>query len=211
MSADPEPIVDPDPPARRGRIRDARGRSVRVLDPVRLHALGRRDVVESETLGRIVDDLAPGARRKRAVLVIAIPLVAALIGGLFLFLLLKGGAAWRGLLEGALNPAFFGVYAGCFLTPWLIARNARLHRAPSVMIEHRVCPHCGYRLGGLPVDPVDGATVCPECACAWRLDVPARVGAAPALEPRVALLLVAGGLLVFGVLAAVMVLKWWAP
>jgi transcription initiation factor TFIIIB Brf1 subunit/transcription initiation factor TFIIB len=37
------------------------------------------------------------------------------------------------------------------------------------MLKHRRCPHCGYDIRGLPVDPQDGATVCPECGCAWEL------------------------------------------
>ena len=38
-------------------------------------------------------------------------------------------------------------------------------------IEHLRCPYCGYDIRGLPVDPSDGATVCPECGCAWRVPV----------------------------------------
>jgi transcription initiation factor TFIIIB Brf1 subunit/transcription initiation factor TFIIB len=37
------------------------------------------------------------------------------------------------------------------------------------MLKHLRCPHCGYDLRGLAADPEDGATVCPECGCAWRL------------------------------------------
>jgi hypothetical protein len=51
------------------------------------------------------------------------------------------------------------------------------------MIRFRRCPHCGYSLQGLPVDPADGATVCPECACAWRLDDPGLAARAAALDP----------------------------
>ena len=35
------------------------------------------------------------------------------------------------------------------------------------------CPNCGYDLRLLPVDSVDGATVCPECGRAWKLESPA--------------------------------------
>jgi hypothetical protein len=38
------------------------------------------------------------------------------------------------------------------------------------MLKHRRCPHCGYDLRLLPIDSNDGATVCPECGCAWSLD-----------------------------------------
>ena len=37
------------------------------------------------------------------------------------------------------------------------------------MLNHLRCPHCGYDIRGLPTDPEDGVTVCPECGCAWQL------------------------------------------
>ena len=40
----------------------------------------------------------------------------------------------------------------------------------NVMLQHLRCPHCGYDLRLLPTDPKDGASVCPECGCAWRLE-----------------------------------------
>ena len=49
------------------------------------------------------------------------------------------------------------------------ARRARLRRVCDVMLEHLRCPHCGYDLRLLPLDLTDGATVCPECGFAWRL------------------------------------------
>ena len=39
----------------------------------------------------------------------------------------------------------------------------------AAMLKHLRCPHCGYDIRELPVDPKDGATVCPECGCAWKL------------------------------------------
>ncbi|MHC4130085.1 MAG: hypothetical protein ACYSUA_18360 [Planctomycetota bacterium] len=59
-------------------------------------------------------------------------------------------------------------------------------RVSAVLIKFRRCPHCGYSLRGLPVDPADGATVCPECACAWRLDDPKLAARATALDPAAA-------------------------
>jgi hypothetical protein len=59
---------------------------------------------------------------------------------------------------------------GVFLIPLLIARRMRGGRAPGAMLRSGLCPHCGYDLRGSPADEEDGATVCPECGCAWRLD-----------------------------------------
>ena len=42
------------------------------------------------------------------------------------------------------------------------------HPAP-VMLAQRRCPHCGYDLRLLPVDPEDAATIRPECGSAWKL------------------------------------------
>ncbi|MCP4250014.1 MAG: hypothetical protein GY778_23480 [bacterium] len=52
---------------------------------------------------------------------------------------------------------------------WVAGRRVRAQRIRPVMLAHRRCPHCGYALRGLPTAPEDGATVCPECGCAWLL------------------------------------------
>jgi hypothetical protein len=57
------------------------------------------------------------------------------------------------------------------LLVFLLARAKYVSRVASVMLEHRRCPHCGYDLHGLGIDEADGCTVCPECGCAWRLDI----------------------------------------
>ncbi len=55
------------------------------------------------------------------------------------------------------------------LGAWIALRKVRHERIGRVMLRHLRCPHCGYDIRGLPVDPTDGATVCPECGCAWKL------------------------------------------
>lgn len=65
-------------------------------------------------------------------------------------------------------PVFIGVGAGLFFT-WLMASQIRSRRTQAVMLKHRRCPHCGYDIRGLPTDPDDGATICPECGCACQL------------------------------------------
>ena len=49
-------------------------------------------------------------------------------------------------------------------------KRRRLGHIARAMLQYRRCPHCGYNLRLLPVDPADGATVCPECGCAWLLE-----------------------------------------
>ena len=52
---------------------------------------------------------------------------------------------------------------------WRSGRRARAKLVCAIMLQHLRCPHCGYDLRLLPVDPADGATICPECGCAWHL------------------------------------------
>jgi hypothetical protein len=52
---------------------------------------------------------------------------------------------------------------------WYVIKRRRFGRVAGVMLRHLRCPHCGYNMRDLPADPGDGATVCPECGCAWRL------------------------------------------
>jgi hypothetical protein len=58
----------------------------------------------------------------------------------------------------------------CVFVLWVRTRKVRQQRIGAVMLEHLRCPHCGYDIRGSPVDPKDGAAVCPECGCAWRLE-----------------------------------------
>jgi hypothetical protein len=53
---------------------------------------------------------------------------------------------------------------------WYGFRITRLRHVRDVLLRHLRCSHCGYDLHGLPRDAEDGATVCPECGCAWELD-----------------------------------------
>ncbi|MHC4770006.1 MAG: hypothetical protein ACYTEI_15050, partial [Planctomycetota bacterium] len=97
--------------------------------------------------------------------------------------------------------------------PWMVVhkRRSRRGRVSALMIKHRRCPHCGYSVQGLPVDPADGATVCPECACAWRLDDPKLAARATAADTAAAgvpgralwLLLVLVGLTVLALLGTI--------
>ena len=58
----------------------------------------------------------------------------------------------------------------CLFIPWIVSRQARSKRIQFAMLKFRRCPHCGYDIRLLPADPTDGATVCPECGCAWLID-----------------------------------------
>ena len=149
-------------------IKDARGRSVTQLDPVTLHLLRRHDVIEAEPLAQLAGAVGSGLTRLTRFLLVlgaicALPGVTAF--AVHLIKVLKtGGMVWP-------LPKWLFL-ANLWVVPfvlWMSACQLRSRRIRSVMLKHRRCPHCGYDLRLLPIDPEDGATVCPECGCAWRL------------------------------------------
>jgi hypothetical protein len=78
------------------------------------------------------------------------------------------GALTAGHAARKLIP--FIAIVGGLVGSWVSVRSARHRKIGQAMLEHHRCPHCGYDLRGLAVDASDGATVCPECGCAWRLE-----------------------------------------
>ena len=79
------------------------------------------------------------------------------------------------MLERVLWPLNLAVFAFGAWQFWRSARRGRAKHICRVMLQHLRCPHCGYDIRGLPTDPEDGATLCPERGCAWRLDSPTTV------------------------------------
>ncbi len=148
-----------------GRIKDARGRRVTQLDPVALHLLRRHDVIEADTLKAIAN--------KKGVRIQGVER-AALICGLCCALLVIG-LFTHALITGDIRDAPYAKSAGLLYlcsVPWIIwyvVKRRRFGHIAAAMLEHRRCPHCGYDLRMLPLDADDGATLCPECGCAWKL------------------------------------------
>jgi ssDNA-binding Zn-finger/Zn-ribbon topoisomerase 1 len=150
-------------------IRDARGRKVTQLDPVMMHLLRRHDVIEAEALHAIAEDIGPGfTRASRIATWVFFTLgaggVAAMLIRAYLF---RSGLDAMGKILTVINVVslvlvVFGL--------WIGARKMRFGRVKRIMLAHRRCPHCGYDLKRLPADARDGATVCPECGCAWKVN-----------------------------------------
>ena len=197
------------------RSRDARGRLVSTLDPLKLHLLGRGDVIDAPTLERIAEEIEPGAggrrRLTRLVVFLCLPAVVLLtFGAIALDISAGGRAAWNDFVATLRSPAMIGPVVACLFSaayfPWIAARQARSRRMHAAMLRHHVCPHCGYGLAGVPVDPADGATVCPECASAWDLAAADESGAVvPPVESRPLVWIMLGlvGLAVLGVVIMV--------
>jgi hypothetical protein len=163
----------PRSPGHPRRIRDDRGRKVTQLDPVSMHVLRQSDVIDTETLHQMKAEIGVGWPRLVrlaffvAIAFIGICLVA--IGVFFFTDVVFGGGNLGAFAERLwyLVPTPI-----CPLMIWFVSAQVRFKRIRSVMIGHGRCPHCGYDLAHLPADPTDGATVCPECGCAWKLEEP---------------------------------------
>lgn len=151
--------------------KDDRGREVSMLDPYTLYLLRRHDTIPAEELAGIADELGSGLTRMRYVCFVLamiglVPGVVALIVQL-VRIIRAGGMVWP-------LPIWLPL-ANLWVVPfvlWISAAQIRAGRIRATMLAHRRCPHCGYDLRLLPVDPADGATVCPECGCAWKLNAP---------------------------------------
>lgn len=162
---------DPPTPQHAERFKDARGRPVSRLDPVKLHLLNQPSIIPAETLRSMADQIMPGARRQRffQVLCVALGFLVIVSGNIVYF---RYFSSWKGL--DPVNTTIYVIQVVVILSgPFLAYRLAKakyVSRVASVMLDHRHCPHCGYDLRGLPRNPEDGVTVCPECGCAWMLE-----------------------------------------
>lgn len=151
-------------------IKDARGCSVTQLDPVAMYLLHRNGgVIPHEVLRELTREIGFGKldESRLGIWGGVVALVCALVlVGSGLMQLHKGSILFVEFAQRAL------LYQGIWIVPlafWKSARRSRFHRIHKIMLEHIRCPHCGYDMRLLPTDPQDGATVCPECGCAWKL------------------------------------------
>lgn len=151
-----------------------------MLDPMILFVLHRSEPIDTETLRLLVDTIEPGTARVRRHMIVIVAGFVLLI--CVLFVLLASHLYWtsdaagkQDLVRMLTNPAIMVLLVlpglGCgILLPWFATRRAQRSRVCAALLSHRRCPHCGYDLRHLPTNPSDGATVCPECGCAWVID-----------------------------------------
>jgi hypothetical protein len=146
-------------------IRDARNRRVKPLDPVAVQLLRRHDIIDADTLASIAGDSRLRIKAGERVALAFGLLAAFLVIGLF------STAVYTQDLAGAPIAKTVSLFWMCSI-PWIIwftIKKRRIGQIKSVMLQHGRCPLCGYDLRMLPTDPDDGATICPECGCAWPL------------------------------------------
>jgi hypothetical protein len=142
-----------------------------------MHLLRRHDVIASEALGEIAKQVGIGMTRvTRAMFwVILFGVVSfAILLPILIIMFVNGWINVLSFVLSLLPPS--SVWVALFVF-WIGTRNVRHQRIGTVMLRHLRCPHCGYDLRMLPTDPEDGATICPECGCAWRLNVTAHTDA----------------------------------
>jgi len=151
-------------------ITDAHGRRVTQLDPVKLHLLNLPSIIPATTLRAMSDELVPDARRQRLGQILSmLASVLLIVGGTVIYF--RYFSTWKGF--DPVNTSIYLLQALIILAGPVIAyfvyRSKYASKIATVMLKHQHCPHCGYDLRGLPMAEDDGATVCPECGCAWQL------------------------------------------
>ncbi len=157
---------EPLPIQKAGRIKDARGRKVTQLDPIAIYLLRQHDIIDADVLRAIAREKGVGITRKERVALILGVLGVLLVIGLITQSLIVGDFGGAPFARTS-SLVFFCCLAGWC---WIRLKRARFGNVAAAMLKHSRCPHCGYDLRLLPTDPEDGATVCPECGCAWRLE-----------------------------------------
>jgi hypothetical protein len=118
----------------------------------------------------MADQILPGARRQRLLQVLSVASgVLLIVGGNIIYF--RYFSTWKGIdpVMGMIYVIQAVVILSGPLIAYRMAKSRYAKRVARVMLMHRHCPHCGYDIRRLPADPTDGATICPECGCAWRM------------------------------------------
>jgi hypothetical protein len=156
-----------------GHVKDARGQLVALIDPFMMHKLRRHSTIPADSLDKIARDLGSGWPKQGVWIFSYVWSVAFVVLVAAHFIKWGGGLSVhpRELRLWIVLLSLFVVNCGLV---WYFSRRVRLKRVCQILLRHLRCPHCGYDLRLLPTDPEDGATVCPECGCAWQLPEPAQ-------------------------------------
>jgi ribosomal protein L37AE/L43A len=196
----------------RGHVKDANGRSVKLLDPMPLWVLGRDEPIDRETLEGIVREFGVDPTTHRRLLWLSVGAsVAVLVVVVFAItriVVVGGQSAVHDLMSSLVlfGPMSVMVVIASCIIPILSARRKRWERLERVMIAHGRCPHCGFGIGGLARDDA-GLVVCPECSSAWNGAFEAGVSDMSSVEsPRRVVILTVAGVLVLLAGCAVMLL-----
>ena len=139
------------------------------LDPVMMHLLRRHGVIPPKVLREIAKQVGIGMTQvNRALFWVSLAGVASvgITAPIAITGFVRGWLDSFSLVLSLLLPNSIWIVLFVF---WVRTRNVRRQRIAPVMLENLRCPHCGYDLRLLPMDPNDAVTVCPECGSAWKL------------------------------------------
>ncbi len=153
-------------------IRDARGRKVTQLDPVDMRLLRRHDTIDGETLRLMADEIGSGLDSSSRKLMRAFLILGALMAIVLMIQFIDFSIQGNPLDVFSLPNITVVNFLFWPMLVWLRARQLRFGKIRKVMLRYQHCPHCGYDISNLVADPNDGATICPECGCAWMLVTP---------------------------------------
>lgn len=134
-----------------------------------MHYLRRHEVIEPKALGAIAREIGSGW---------PIPgqaIFATLWGIALVAIVIAHFVKWGGGLgldprERRLLFVLAVLFVINIVVVWFLSRFTRRKKVSRILLGHSRCPHCGYDLHGLAADEEDGATICPECGCAWDVD-----------------------------------------
>jgi hypothetical protein len=152
---------------RLGGVKDGRGRLVTLIDPFLMHKLGQHGTIPAGPLAKIAREIGSGWHRHGVWLFSYVWSVTLVILVAVHFLEWGGGLSPHPRELRLWIVLLLLFVLNCVIV-WFFSRHGRLRRVCQILLKHLRCPHCGYDLRLLPHDPADGATVCPECGCAWR-------------------------------------------
>ncbi|HUU82924.1 MAG TPA: hypothetical protein VM243_05405 [Phycisphaerae bacterium] len=135
------------------------------LDPVAIYVLHQPSVIEADVLRAIAQEEGVRIKTRERAALIGGMAGALLVIGLFVHSVITGDIGRDPLAR------FAGLAYLCCIPfiIWYGIKRSRFGKVAAAMLKYSRCPHCGYDLRLLPTDAADGATVCPECGCAWRL------------------------------------------
>lgn len=157
-----------------GWIHDASGRRVRALDPGADWLLNKSDRFDRDTLEQVARQVGIEGKAGRRLIVggvgvvLGLTLIAAI--AIAVDITIEGRGALHDLVGSLFltGPGVAVMLGVGVVTPIVVARRRRLACARRALLRCGHCPHCGYRIAGLPPDPHTRWVRCPECACAWE-------------------------------------------
>ncbi|MCZ6835405.1 MAG: hypothetical protein O7G85_06480 [Planctomycetota bacterium] len=148
-----------------------------MIDPISQYKSHRPGAIEGDALEKIVGAIEKGTKGKLCkTFSYALGFMVFIMGVVALIAYMKGVPVFEKLWSVLTNPAFIlpNLYWIVMIPrSWVTRKRTRRKKTYAQLLKHRRCPHCGFDIRGLGVDPMDGATICPECTAAWKLDDPA--------------------------------------